>query len=130
MKRMATESKREERAFWMFIMPWFIGFILFTGGPIIVSLMLSFSEYNVISSPEFIGFDNFRLLFQDRLFYKSLSVTIYYSLLSVPFTIVSSLVIALLLNQKVRGQSLLRTLYYAPSVISGVAVSFLWSWYA
>lgn len=128
MKRMATESKREERAFWMFIMPWFIGFILFTGGPIIVSLMLSFSEYNVISSPEFIGFDNFRLLFQDRLFYKSLSVTIYYSLLSVPFTIVSSLVIALLLNQKVRGQSLLRTLYYAPSVISGVAVSFLWSW--
>ncbi|OMD16626.1 carbohydrate ABC transporter permease [Paenibacillus odorifer] len=128
MKRMATESKREERAFWMFIMPWFIGFILFTGGPIIVSLMLSFSEYNVISSPEFIGFDNFRLLFQDRLFYKSLSVTIYYSLLSVPFTIVSSLVIALLLNQKVRGQSFLRTLYYAPSVISGVAVSFLWSW--
>ncbi|GGD95932.1 carbohydrate ABC transporter permease [Paenibacillus nasutitermitis] len=128
MKRRTKEMKREERSFWIFIAPWFIGFVLFTGGPILISLLLSFSEYNVISPPKFIGFDNFNVLFHDKLFYKSLFVTVYYSLLAVPFTILSSLVLAVLLNQKIRGQTLLRTLYYAPSIISGVAVSFLWSW--
>lgn len=128
MKRLSMEMKREERSFWIFIAPWFIGFIFFTGGPILVSLLLSFSEYNVISAPKFAGLDNYSLLFQDKLFYKSLFVTLYYSVMAVPFTIVTSLVIAVLLNQKIRGQSILRTLYYAPSIISGVAVSFLWSW--
>lgn len=128
MVKLSKEVKREERSFWLFIAPWFIGFLLFTGGPMLISLLLCFTEYNVISSPKFAGLDNFRVLFQDRLFYKSLFVTVYYSLLAVPFTIVTSLVIAVMLNQKVRGQALLRTLYYAPSIISGVAVSFLWSW--
>jgi len=126
--KLSMEVKKEERSFWIFISPWFIGFILFTGGPMLMSLLLCFTEYNVISDPKYVGLDNFRVLFQDRLFYKSLFVTVYYSMLAVPFTIISSLVIAVLLNQKVRGQSLLRTLYYAPSIISGVAVSFLWSW--
>ncbi|MFC5701886.1 carbohydrate ABC transporter permease [Cohnella faecalis] len=127
-RRITLENKREERAFWLFILPWFIGFLCFTGGPILASLLLSFTEYNVISSPTIIGLDNFKSLFHDRLFFKSLSVTLYYSVLSVPFTIITSLIIAALLNQKVRGQTILRTLYYAPSIISGVAVSFLWSW--
>jgi len=128
MSKRTLEVKREERAFWMFILPWFIGFALFTGGPIVASLLLSFTEYDVISSPRWLGIGNFAALFGDRLFYKSLSVTMYYCLLSVPFTIIVSLLLATLLHQKVRGQTLLRTLYYAPSIISGVAVSFLWSW--
>lgn len=128
MRKLTMEMKREERAFWVFILPWLIGFIVFTGGPILVSLLLSFTEYNVISSPSYIGIDNYSSLFQDKLFYKSLLVTLYYSVMSVPFTIITSLVIAVLLNTKIRGQSLLRTVYYAPSIISGVAVSFLWSW--
>jgi multiple sugar transport system permease protein len=122
------ESAREERAFWIFISPWIIGFLFFTGGPILASLFLSFSEYNVISTPKFIGFENYTTLFQDKLFYKSLSVTFYYAMLAVPFTIISSLLLAVLLNQKIKGQAIFRTLYYTPSIISGVSVSFLWSW--
>jgi len=127
-RKLSRETKREERTFWIFIAPWFIGFILFTGGPILISLWLSFTEYNVISSPDYIGAANYRALFSDTLFYKSLFVTLYYSVLSIPFTIGTSLLIAVFLNQKIRGQSILRTIYYAPSIISGVAVSFLWSW--
>ncbi|OBZ11409.1 carbohydrate ABC transporter permease [Bacillus sp. FJAT-26390] len=128
MRKLSLATKREERSFWFFIAPWFIGFICFTGGPILFSLLLSFTEYNVISPPTFAGTSNYSLLFGDRLFYKSLSVTLYYSVMAVPFTILTSLIIAVLLNHKIKGQSLLRTLYYAPSIISGVAVSFLWSW--
>ncbi|RJX37279.1 sugar ABC transporter permease [Paenibacillus pinisoli] len=128
MRKLSLAMKREERSFWVFIAPWFIGFICFTGGPILASLLLSFTEYNVISSPKFAGISNYSTLFGDRLFYKSLSVTLYYSVMAVPFTVVTSLIIATLLNNKIKGQSLLRTLYYAPSIISGVAVSFLWSW--
>ncbi|MCM3001409.1 carbohydrate ABC transporter permease [Paenibacillus cellulositrophicus] len=128
MSKRTLAMKREERSFWIFIAPWFIGFICFTGGPILISLLLSFTEYNVISSPKFTGISNYLLLFKDRLFYKSLSVTLYYTVLAVPFTILTSLVIAVLLNHRIKGQSLLRTLYYAPSIVSGVAVSFLWSW--
>jgi multiple sugar transport system permease protein len=127
-KKRNPERAREERAFWLFISPWAIGFLLFTGGPILASLVLSFANYNVIDTPNFIGFQNFTDLFQDKLFYKSLSVTVYYVVLAVPFTMISSLLLAVLLNQKVKGQAIFRTLYYTPSIISGVAVSFLWSW--
>lgn len=122
------ELVKEERAFWMFISPWVFGFLFFTGGPIIFSLFLSFTKYDVISAPELIGLDNFSTLFNDSLFYQSLKVTGYYALLAVPFTIISSLLLAILLNQKVKGQSFFRTLYYAPTVISGVSIAFLWSW--
>lgn len=125
---MNPERAREERAFWLFISPWAIGFILFSGGPILASLLLSFANYNVINIPKFIGIENYTGLFADKLFYKSLSVTVYYVVLTVPFTMISSLLLAVLLNQKVRGQAIFRTLYYTPAIISGVAVAYLWSW--
>jgi multiple sugar transport system permease protein len=127
-KKLHPEIAREERAFWIFISPWLIGFLFFTGGPILASLFLSFTEYNVIDSPKFTGLTNYITLFQDKLFYKSLTVTAYYAALAVPFTIISSLVLAVLLNQKIRGQAIFRTLYYTPTIVSGVSVSFLWSW--
>lgn len=127
-KRKNPEVAREERAFWIFIAPWVIGFLFFTGGPIIASLFLSFTSYNVIDPAKFIGLENYTSLFTDRLFYKSLSVTAYYAVLAVPFTIVASLLLAVLLNQKIRGQAIFRTLYYTPTIISGVSVAFLWSW--
>jgi multiple sugar transport system permease protein len=126
--KMNPERAREERAFWLFISPWAIGFILFSGGPILASLLLSFANYNVINIPKFIGIENYTGLFADKLFYKSLSVTVYYVVLTVPFTMISSLLLAVLLNQKVRGQAIFRTLYYTPAIISGVAVAYLWSW--
>lgn len=126
--RRNPEIVREERAFWMFASPWIIGTVLFTGGPMIASLFLSFSRYDIISPPVFVGLENYIHLFQDELFYKSLSVTAYYVSLSVPFTIMCALLLAVLLNQKVKGLAFFRTFYYAPSVISGVSVAYLWAW--
>ncbi|MCY9517727.1 carbohydrate ABC transporter permease [Paenibacillus apiarius] len=126
--KLHPERKKEERAFWIFASPWIIGFILFTGGPMIASLWLSFTSYDVVSAPQFVGFDNFISLFQDALFFKSLSVTTYYVVLAVPFTIMLSLLLAVLLNQKIKGLLVFRTLFYAPSIVSGVSIAFLWSW--
>ncbi len=122
------ERTREARAFWIFVSPWVLGTLLFTGGPMIASLILSFTKYDVISAPTFHGLQNYIQLFQNSLFYKSLMVTGYYVLLAVPFTIIGSLILAVLLNQKVKGQAFFRTFYYAPSIISGVSVAFLWAW--
>ncbi|MBW8349947.1 sugar ABC transporter permease [Bacillus sp. IITD106] len=126
--KLSAEARKEERAFWIFISPWIIGFLFFTGGPIIASLVLSFTSYNVIDTPKFIGLENFSKLFNDKLFYKSLTVTAYYVVLAVPFSIIVGLALAVLLNQKVKGQAFFRTMFYAPSIISGVSVAFLWSW--
>lgn len=126
--KLSVRQRHEERAFWAFISPWIIGFILFTGGPIIASLLLSFSSYNVQTAPQFTGLQNYVDLFNDPLFTKSLSVTAFYTLLVVPFNIILALLLAVLLNQKVKGQALFRTLFYAPTVISGVAISFIWEW--
>lgn len=122
-------QKKEERAFWAFISPWVIGFILFTGGPILASLILSFTDYNVRSAPRFVGLDNYiSLIAKDPLFVKSLLVTIYYTVLAVPFDLILALLLAILLNQKVKGQAIFRTLFYAPTIVSGVAIAFIWSW--
>ncbi|UHA75784.1 sugar ABC transporter permease [Paenibacillus sp. 481] len=126
--RRNSERAKEERAFWLFTSPWIIGFLLFTGGPMIVSLWLSFTTYDVVTAPKFVGLENFTALFQDALFFKSLTVTTYYVVLAVPFTIILSLIIAVLLNQNIKGLMFFRTMFYAPSIISGVSVAFLWSW--
>jgi multiple sugar transport system permease protein len=127
-KRFISERAREERAFWIFISPWIIGFLLFIGGPIVASLYLSFTEYNVIDPATFTGVSNYIALFDDKLFYQSLKVTVYYVVLAVPFSIILGLLLAVLLNQKVKGLPFFRTMFYAPTVISGVSVAFLWSW--
>jgi multiple sugar transport system permease protein len=127
-RKRSTTERREETMFWVFISPWVIGFLFFAGGPILASLLLSFSEYNVTAPPKFAGLQNFIGLFHDRLFYKSLYVTCYYTALAVPFNITIALLLAVLLNQKVKAQAFFRTIFYAPTVVSGVAISFLWAW--
>lgn len=124
----SREKAREERAFWGFISPWLFGLIFFTGGPFIASFLMSFTDYDVVHSPVFNGLKNYSNLFHDHIFYKSLLVTLLYVALSVPFTIIASLLLAVLLNQKVKGVSFFRTFYYAPSIIAGVSVAYLWSW--
>ncbi|WP_413378159.1 carbohydrate ABC transporter permease [Alkalihalobacillus sp. 1P02AB] len=127
-RKMGSERSKEQLAFWLFLSPWVIGFICFIGGPMVASLFISFTSYNVITSPEWIGFQNYSRLFQDNLFYQSLKVTGYYVLLAVPFTIIVSLLLAVLLNIKVKGQAFFRTFFYAPTIISGVSIAFLWAW--
>ena len=121
-------SRRE--AFWgyAFISPWLIGFIVFTLGPMIASLVLSLTKYNITTAPVFIQFDNYIKLFTgDPKFWHSLGITIKFAVVAIPLNLVFGFVLALLLNQKVPGVAFWRTIYYLPSVIAGVAVAILWS---
>jgi multiple sugar transport system permease protein len=120
-------ARREALAFYVFISPWLIGFLVFTLYPMLASAYYSLTVYNVVEM-DFIGLGNFKELVADDLFYKSLWVTAKYTFVSVPLGIGVALGIAVLLNQKVPFLSFWRTIYYLPSVITGVAVALLWKW--
>lgn len=121
--------QREERDFYLFIGLWLIGFVLFTGGPILASLVFSFTNWTGLTTQEWIGLENFRkLLFEDRLFWIATRNTFFYSFGSVILGTLGALYVAILLNQKLPGTTLMRVLYYIPSIASGVAVSILWIW--
>lgn len=115
-------------SFYLFISPWVIGFLLFTVGPMIYSFYISFTKWELVSDPKWVGVDNYRMLFRDTLFYKSLVVTFYYTLVSVPLQVVLSFAIAMLMNMKLRGIYLFRTIYYLPTLVQGVAQMVLFMW--
>lgn len=118
------------QGFWgfLFITPWLIGFLVFTAGPMIASLVLSLYKYD-LADAKFVGGENYRrLLTEDPLFWKALSNTFKYALFTVPLGVLGSLVIALLLNQQVRGIRIYRTLFYLPSLVPAVASALLWQW--
>ncbi len=120
---------REEIAGYLFIMPWLLGFLIFTAGAMLYSLYLSFFKADFLSEFSFVGLANYaQMLFEDDLWPKSIRNTAYYSFVSVPLLTILALLIALLLNQKVLGLSIFRTIYYLPSVVQGVAVAILWVW--
>ncbi len=121
-----TLRGREAISFYLFILPWVVGFLLFTFGPILASLLLSFTEYDIVSPITFIGTDNFKELFSDPLFYTSLSNTLYIVILAVPLGMLVSFSMALLLNQKVRFMAVYRTAYFIPSIVPAVASAALW----
>jgi multiple sugar transport system permease protein len=124
-----SQTKKEWIAGYLFISPWIVGFLLLKVGPMLASLYLSLTEYPIIASPKFVGFGNFiRIFTDDPAFWDSLRVTFTYALIAVPVGLVLSLMIALLLNQKIPGVAVWRTIYYLPSVVSGVAVAMLWVW--
>lgn len=110
------------------ILPWLIGFIAFTLLPMVGALGLSFTEYEIITPPELVGWANFQRVFNDKLFYASLYNTAYISLLSVPLQQLLALALALSLNQKLRGITLFRTIFYLPSQMPLVAAALLWLW--
>ncbi len=120
----------EQPGFWgfIFITPWLLGFLIFTAGPMLTSLWLSFQKYDLHSS-KFVGVENYRRLFyEDPLFWKALKNTFVYAIFAVPLGIIGSLCLALLLNQKVGAQKLFRTLFYLPSLVPAVASALLWQW--
>jgi multiple sugar transport system permease protein len=126
-RKLHMNIRRREALFaYLFISPWIIGFIILTFGPMLVSLYYSFTEYNLISPPQWVGLENYiRLFFKDPLFWKSLQVTLYYAALSLPLGLTLSFIIAILLNQKIPFVNIWRTIYFLPSVISGVGVTLL-----
>jgi len=120
-------ARKEALAFYAFISPWLIGFLALTLYPMLASAYYSLTVYNVVDM-KFVGIQNFQELVADDLFYKSLWVTAKYTFVGVPLGIVVALAVAMLLNQKVPFLSFWRTIYYLPSVITGVAVALLWKW--
>jgi len=113
---------------WIAVLPWVVGFIVFSGGPMLFSLLISFCSYDILHSPQFAGLYNYAWMFtQDRLFSLSLYNTIF-MVIGVPLAIAVSLAMALLLNQEIRGISVWRTLFYLPSIVPMVASSVLWIW--
>lgn len=113
----------------IFILPWLVGFALFQLGPMVTSLFLTVTQYDVITPPKFIGLGNFKEIFgRDPLFYKALWNTLYFVAVGVPLGVAAGIFVAILLNQKLRGITIYRILYYLPSVTAGVAVAMLWMW--
>jgi multiple sugar transport system permease protein len=111
---------------WILASPWIVGFIVFTGGPIVFSILISFCSYDVIKDPRLIGVDNYLWLFlHDPLFWKCLWNT-GYMIIGIPLGMALSLALALLLNTEVKGVAVWRTLFYMPSIIPLVASSILW----
>jgi multiple sugar transport system permease protein len=122
-----TPARRESLWAYAFITPWLIGFMVFTAGPMAASLFFSLTEYNIVSPPQWLGLTNYVNLFQDELFWHSLSVTFKYAAFALPLGLVFSYLIAVLLNQKIPGVNVWRTIYFLPSVVAGVAVALLWA---
>jgi multiple sugar transport system permease protein len=112
----------------LFISPWLIGFFVFVLGPMIALIYLSFTRWDLVGDPRWVGLRNYSRLFSDDLFIQSLKVTIGYGLGRVPLGIIVALSAALLLNQKVKFVGVWRVIYYMPVVLPSVAVSLVWMW--
>jgi len=133
---MATEAvyagkrrrvSEESRAGWLAISPWIVGFLIFTLGPVVASLYFSFTKYDVISSPRWVGLANYRrLLTEDELFPKALWNTFVYTILYVPLHTILALLIAALLNEARKLKGVYRTVFYLPSITPAVATAYLW----
>lgn len=121
-------SRPCEGAAWVFLSPWLIGAALLTVGPMIASLVLSFTDYDLFSAPQFIGTANYeRMLFEDPRFWKSVGVTLNYVLVAVPLKLAVALGVALLLDRPRRAKGFYRSAFYAPSLLgASVAVAIVW----
>lgn len=119
---------RNKWAGYKFIAPWLIGVLLFTAFPMIFAAYISLTDWPILGAAKFIGFKNFKIIFTDKNFYQTLLVTVRYAAFAVPIGIVSSFTMAALMNFKIKGVSIYRTIYYLPAVVSGVAVAVIWRW--
>jgi multiple sugar transport system permease protein len=120
---------KENGSGYLFISPWLIGFLIFTGYPFLRSIYLSFTAYDIVTAPRWVGAANYKtLLTDDPKFYQSLMVTVHYAIIAVPLSVVSSLILALLLSASVRGQSIFRTIFYLPGIVPAVANAIVFNW--
>ncbi|MCL4543603.1 MAG: sugar ABC transporter permease [Chloroflexi bacterium] len=126
--RPGSLKRQEIWYFHLFVLPWIIGFAVFVAYPILASLYFSFTKYNVLNPPKWIGLANYAQLFHSRLFWKSLGVTLHYTVLALPLSLVLGLLIATFLNARVPGMRMLRTIYYLPTLVPPVAAALLWTW--
>ncbi|QGQ95448.1 sugar ABC transporter permease [Paenibacillus psychroresistens] len=129
---LGSSKHRKKENFYgiLFASPAILGYSLFVFLPMIISLIYSFTDYAVVNQTKFVGLDNYINMFsgEDPFFYKSLGVTSYYVLLSVPLQIIFAFFLAILLNQNIKGRSIFRTIFYLPTIVPVVASSMIWLW--
>jgi multiple sugar transport system permease protein len=120
-------EKSDGRWSLFFLGPWYVGLILITAGPLLASLYLSFTDYDLLTDPTFIGAENYTQMFSDPRLVKSLQVTAIYVFVSVPLQLAAALGLALLLDRGMRGLAIYRSAFYLPSLLGGsVAIAILW----
>jgi multiple sugar transport system permease protein len=126
--RNLTLAQRQAITGYVFISPFILGFLLFFIIPALTAVYLVFTRWNLIAEPQYVGLRNFETLINDDLFWQSLKVTSIYTFASVPLSLVLSFCLALLINTKIRGIAVFRTIYYLPSIVPAVANAVLWAW--
>ncbi|WP_255452142.1 ABC-type sugar transport system, permease component [Sporosarcina sp. ANT_H38] len=112
----------------LFASPWLIGLILFYAYPLIASIYFSFTDYSILQPGTFIGLNNYKDLFNDQLFWKSIYNTIYFAVYFVPLSIFFGVALAMALNMKVKGMGIYRTIFFLPTLVPHVALAVLWMW--
>jgi multiple sugar transport system permease protein len=125
-----TSDLRRRQALlgYLFISPWIIGFLALVAGPLLAALVLSFTNYNLLSTPQFIGWQNYTHMFASGTFWTAIRVTFLYAVLSVPIDLLTALILALMLNNPVHFLPVFRTIFYLPALLPPVATSILWLW--
>lgn len=122
-------TRQESRTAFIFLSPWIVGFVTLIAFPLFASIYYALTDWDLLTTPNWVGLRNFVEMMEDRLFWQSLKVTVTYALMRVPAGIVVGLGMAMILNsQIVRGRGMWRLLYYMPAVLPPVAVSLMWSW--
>lgn len=127
-EEMITNRRREALNFYLAISPWLIGFLLLTAGPMVLSLLVSFSEWDLIKDPVWVGAAQYQALLNDPRFWQSLKVTGIYTACYVPLDLAGGLMLALLVRPNLPGMRFFRTAFYLPTVFSGVAFVVVWVW--
>lgn len=113
---------------WLFIIPSVLGLLLFRFGPVLASLYFSFTKYDILSPPQWIGLANYRTMLADQYWQKSIQVTLNYTVLFIPLSLIVAYTIGLLMSQELRGISVYRTMWYLPSLVPTVASAIVWRW--
>lgn len=126
-RRIGKQARREELAFYLFILPWIVGFVLFDAGPIVASFVISLTDWSILGDPHWIGLANYDRLADDNTFAKAVRNSIVYGVGSVSLGIITAFLLALLLNQQVRGATIFRAVFYLPALVSGIATAILWT---
>ena len=123
------QARREALVGILLVTPWILGFLIFLVYPMAASMYYAFTDWDLLTDPQWIGLRNFeKMLFEDRLVIQSLKVSTIYAFSAIPLSVVGGLFIAVLLNQNIKLKSFIRTVFYLPSVVSGVSVAMLWMW--
>src|SRR3954470_4132036 len=127
--RRSTNARREAIEGLLYISPFLLGFLIFTAYPMIASLFLSFTKYNIITPPTWIGLENYQeAFFQDAQFWASLKRTLFFALMNVTFGVAGSLGAAMLLSKSYPGTTVFRTFFFLPSITPIIASALLWVW--